>query len=125
MNRRDLFKRTAAGLLIAAGAVHLVSERRVWALDRTMMTPPWSGRLWWLETPTFGRVSQEIETLWQTDNLARFTIHGNAKTFQEWFGDGPIFDEALCWSRRECDWGMVRLAPWEAQTVMVEMERSR
>ncbi len=35
MNRRDLFKRTAAGLILAAGAGELlVPERRVWALGR-------------------------------------------------------------------------------------------
>lgn len=43
MNRRDLFKRTAAGLILAAGAGELVhpfgvpAERRVWALNSSML----------------------------------------------------------------------------------------
>jgi hypothetical protein len=37
MNRRTLFK-TAAGLVLAAGSGELIlPERRVWALDRTMV----------------------------------------------------------------------------------------
>ncbi len=39
MNRRNLIK-SAAGLLVAAGAGELLlPERTVWALDRTMVTP--------------------------------------------------------------------------------------
>lgn len=60
MNRRN-FVKTAAGLLVAAATLQ-IPERRVWALDRTMVHP----------TETYW--DQPVE--WRTPSPERLTISG-------------------------------------------------